>query len=57
MSGLSFHLDDVDCDGRESKLDECRHSGLGEHNCLLGENEIAGVICSYNGNSYYSTIQ
>ena len=51
MSDLPFHLDDVDCKGGESRLDECRHSGLGVHNCLLGENEIAGVICSSNGNN------
>lgn len=48
-ASLSFHLDDVDCAGTESQLTECKHSGLGVHNCLFGEKEVAGVICSHNG--------
>ncbi|XP_006803765.2 deleted in malignant brain tumors 1 protein-like [Neolamprologus brichardi] len=36
-------MDDVHCTGRESKLSECPHSGLGSHNC--GHSEDTGVIC------------
>ena len=37
-------LDDVDCTGNEANLTQCRHNGLGVHNCVPSED--AGVICS-----------
>uniref|UniRef100_I3IUW9 SRCR domain-containing protein n=1 Tax=Oreochromis niloticus TaxID=8128 RepID=I3IUW9_ORENI len=37
-------LDDVTCSGNESSLTECKHSGLGTHDCVHYED--AGVICS-----------
>ena len=36
-------LDNVDCTGSESRLDECSHRAWGQHNC--GHQEDAGVTC------------
>ena len=36
-------LDDVRCIGNESRLVNCPHNGLGNHNC--GHSEDAGVSC------------
>jgi hypothetical protein len=36
-------LDDVDCTGSETRLDQCPHRGVGNHNC--GHGEDAGVLC------------
>ena len=36
-------LDDLACSGSESFLTECRHSGIGTHNC--GHSDDAGVVC------------
>ncbi|XP_065326742.1 deleted in malignant brain tumors 1 protein-like [Pelmatolapia mariae] len=40
-------LDNVACSGNESSLTQCKHRGLGRHNCKHGED--AGVICSDHG--------
>uniref|UniRef100_A0A3B1KJ65 SRCR domain-containing protein n=1 Tax=Astyanax mexicanus TaxID=7994 RepID=A0A3B1KJ65_ASTMX len=37
-------LDNIYCFGNESSLTECRHSGIGNHDCNHGED--AGVACS-----------
>ncbi|KAL7407034.1 hypothetical protein ABVT39_001887 [Epinephelus coioides] len=36
-------LDDLQCSGSESSLQDCPHGGLGNHNC--GHSEDASVIC------------
>eukprot|EP00066_Takifugu_rubripes_P021522 XP_011610788.1 PREDICTED: deleted in malignant brain tumors 1 protein-like [Takifugu rubripes] len=36
-------LDDVNCNGDEASLAQCRHRGFGVHNC--GHHEDAGVVC------------
>ena len=41
-------MDDVDCRGNESALDECEHSGWGDHNC--GHHEDVSLICVDNLN-------
>lgn len=40
----NYILDDVNCTGRELRLDQCSHRGWGVHNCV--PSEVAGVICS-----------
>nr|XP_055037249.1 deleted in malignant brain tumors 1 protein-like [Misgurnus anguillicaudatus] len=37
-------LDNVACSGNESRLTQCKHNGLGSHNCKHSHD--AGVICS-----------
>ena len=37
-------LDDVQCFGNESKLEECRHAGWGVHDC--SHRDDAGVFCT-----------
>ena len=37
-------LDDVNCKGSESSINECTHRGFGSHNC--GHDEDIGVVCT-----------
>ena len=47
LSGaIPIWLDNVDCSGNEDKLIDCRHSGVGKHNCDHGQD--AAVICRGN---------
>ncbi|XP_022110488.1 neurotrypsin-like [Acanthaster planci] len=39
-------LDDVACEGNETSIVNCPHSGIGEHNCKHSED--AGVRCTVN---------
>ena len=41
-----IHLDDVECHGNESSLQQCNHSGVRNHDC--GHYEDASVSC-FNG--------
>ena len=40
-----FHLDDLHCTGDEESVFECRHNGVGIHDCTRYDD--AGVQCYY----------
>lgn len=42
---LRILLDDVQCEGSEASLLDCKHTGVGVHNCA--HYEEAGVVCSH----------
>ena len=43
-------LDEVQCTGTESRLTDCKHKGIGEHNCAHIED--ASVVCDNKGKLY-----
>ena len=40
-----YHLDRVACSGNENLLAECSHTGIGDHDCTVQQEE-AGVKCN-----------
>ncbi|XP_030851598.1 deleted in malignant brain tumors 1 protein-like [Strongylocentrotus purpuratus] len=42
-------LDGVQCNGTETNLKDCKHKGIGVHNCI--HKEDASVICRHGGNT------
>ena len=42
-SSVPIWLDNVNCNGFESRLIDCQHNGVGNHNC--DHTKDAGVIC------------
>ena len=40
----SIYLDEVNCTGEENQLLECRHNGIGDHDC--SHYQDAGVRCT-----------
>ena len=51
FSIVPIWLDDVNCNGSESKLIECQHNGVGNHECDYYNN--AGVICGGDLQGHY----
>ena len=37
----SIFLDDVNCRGNETNLDDCPHNGVGNHNCFHWKDAVA----------------
>ena len=40
---MPIYLDEVACNGTESRLADCGHRGIGIHDCVHSED--AGVVC------------
>lgn len=48
QGSASIFLDEVDCTGLEDRLIDCRHHGIGVHDC--SHYEDAGVTCQRASN-------
>lgn len=44
-------LDNLQCSGTEQSLIDCRHNGIGIHNCRHGVKD-AGIVCQQGMASY-----
>ena len=47
-------LDDLNCRGNKTSINECSHREIGSHNCGYGEN--AGVVCTGSKLLIHSTV-
>ena len=45
-----YLLDDVECKGTETSLEDCEHRAWGQHDCLSFE--TAGVVCTTQRGNY-----
>ncbi|XP_028818945.1 HHIP-like protein 1 [Denticeps clupeoides] len=45
-NGMPILLDDVECDGTEETLLDCKHAKVGKNNC--SHQEDVGVVCGYD---------
>ena len=52
VTAINIHLDDVSCTGTETKLADCLHRGVGNHNCRPGIDNAA-VICTGKHKCYF----
>ena len=42
------HLDDIDCNGNESKLSDCEYKEISGQNCDLGEEPVVTCSCKFH---------